>query len=172
MKIDVIKFDGKDYPLAVVDLGIIFSGYPSDQVANKSLGNALTAKTENFNIDDNEAVDIDNQIYCYLPDFMFENNPSEFEVLVAILDLENIQICNITNEARKELLKLAERETKAMYAIKQLPFYFEVGPLTNLTYFNLSVCKGENKHVVYNGCSNADAIRIIYSALCAYRMGN
>ena len=171
MKIDIIKFDGKDYPLVEVNLGFIFSDYIIDQVTNKSLAKALQARTKDFEINDIEAIDIDNQIYCYLPDFMFENNPSEFEILVAILDLENIQIRNTTNEVRKELLELAERDTKVMYASKQLPFYFEVGPLTNLTYFDLLVCKGENKHVVYNGCSKADAIRIIYSALCAYRMG-
>ncbi len=110
-------YNGKEYPIREVDLSPILEGYGVERIADSNLSKVLAESTEDFSIEDVDATELDNSIYCYLDSGLIESDPTDAEILLAIIRQEGEEQ---TDQQWYNLMRIADAEIAQMYEGKRI----------------------------------------------------
>ena len=110
-------YNGIEYPIREVDLSPILEGYGVERIADSNLSKVLAESTEDFSIEDADATALDNSIYCYLDSGLIESDPTDAEILLAIIRQEGEEQ---TDQQWYNLMQIADAEISQMYESKRI----------------------------------------------------
>lgn len=114
MKKEYIEFEGKKYLTRVVDLSPILDGYGEEMVGCAELSKALQDATKGYTIENQDATDVDNQIYCYMDSGHLECDPTDAELLFEVMQIDGISA--FTDQHWYNLMRLAQTEIANWYS--------------------------------------------------------
>ena len=158
MNKDFINYKGNEYIVRKVDLSLILDGYNNVNVSEIALSNAL--------VTEREAEDIDSTIYCYFDKNFLDTDPTDTEILLAIIRQEGED-----NESWnwRNLLYEAQMDLARMYNTKQTNIYPEMMKNSN-GEITLYLCNDTLSNVLYYGDCEQDAAIIIVNVLTTIRL--
>ncbi len=99
-------YNGNQYVIREVDLSPIFEGYGVERIGSYDLSKALQESTQA------DATELDNSIYCYLDSGVLESDPTDSEILLAIIRMEGEEQ---TEDHWYNLARLADAEISGIY---------------------------------------------------------
>ena len=114
MKKEYIEFEGKKYLARVVNLSPILDGYGDELIGCYDLSKALRDATDDFSIENQDASDVDNQIYCYMETGVLECDPTDAEILLEIMQLDGID--TFTDQSWYNLMRVAQIDIANWYS--------------------------------------------------------
>ena len=158
-------YNGKQYPIREVDLSPILEGYGVERIADSNLSKVLAESTEDFSIEDVDATELDNSIYCYLDSGLIESDPTDAEILLAIIRQEGDE------QGEQEwynLMKIADSEIAQMYESKRINMNcegYECGGDYSVYAYN-----GRCNHSLYYGKSAKQAAITMVNVLTTIRL--
>jgi hypothetical protein len=115
-------FGGVNYPIIEIDLSPILEGYGIERIGDSALSQELSMLTKDFTIDDIEATEMDNSIYCYLNTDFLNSDPTEVEILLAIIRQEGSKP---NSQQWYNLMMMAEKSISSMYEAGDINAYVE-----------------------------------------------
>ena len=139
-------YNGVQYPIREVDLSPILDGYGVERIADSNLSKVLAESTNDFTIDDAEGTELDNSIYCYLDSGLIESDPTDAEILLAIIRLEGEEQ---SDQQWYNLMRLADAEISQMYENGKINVNcegYECGGEYSVYAYN-----GDYSHSLYRG---------------------
>ena len=110
-------YNGIEYPIREVDLSPILEGYGVERIADSNLSKVLAESTEDYSIEDADATELDNSIYCYLDSGLIESDPTDAEIFLAIIRQEGEEQ---TDQQWYNLMRIADAEISQMYEGKRI----------------------------------------------------
>lgn len=158
-----IEFNGKKYLTREVDLSLILDNYSTETIASSDYGEVLRQEEE-------KGIDVsnyDNEIYCYLDRSFLESNPTDAEILLAIIHLEG------ENQNEKQwlnLAKLALEELAGMYISGKTNMYCDY--TFHGTEYILHCYCGSQRVCLYQGYSTKHLANTIITMLTTIRLTN
>lgn len=148
MKTINVTFRGKEYPVREIDLSPILEGYGVARIAGYELSVALQEATQDYEVEDVEATELDNSIYCYMDSGVIESEPTDAELLWQVVKMEGGEL---TDQQYYDLMRLAEQEINVAHergAINSNVECYEMGGrYSAYTYgegYNVSLYDGES----------------------------
>lgn len=148
MKKEYIEFEGKKYLARVVNLSPILDGYGDELIGCYDLCKALDDATDDFSIENQDASDVDNQIYCYLDSGVLESDPTDAELLLEVMRLDGVD--EFTDQHWYNLMRVAQTQIANWYS--------EGRTLVNTEGYEY----GGNYHVYMYHANNKSATHYIY----------
>ena len=158
-------YNGIEYPIREVDLSPILEGYGVERIADSNLSKVLAESTEDFSIEDADATELDNSIYCYLDSGLIESDPTDAEILLAIIRQEGEEQ---TDQQWYNLMRLADAEISQMYEGKRINMNcegYECGGDYSVYAYN-----GRCNHSLYEGKSAKVAAITMVNVLTTIRL--
>ena len=159
-------FNGVQYPIREVDLSPILDGYGIERIADSNLSKALAERTRDFTIEDADATELDNSIYCYLDSGFIESDPTDAEILLAIIHQEGDEQ---SDEHWYNLMKLADLEISKMYEQKRINMNCEAYGCGD-EYCVYAYNGNKTNHYLYRGRSVKQAAITIVNVLTIIRL--
>ena len=159
-------FNGVQYPIREVDLSPILDGYGIERIADSNLSKALAEITRDFTIEDADATELDNSIYCYLDSGFIESDPTDAEILLAIIHQEGDEQ---SDEHWYNLMKLADLEISQMYEQKRINMNCEAYGCGD-EYCVYAYNDNKTNHYLYRGRSAKQAAITIVNVLTIIRL--
>lgn len=143
-----VTFRGKEYPVREVDLSPILDGYGVECIGSYELSRALQEATQDYSVDDQEATEIDNGIYCYMGSGEIESDPTDAELLWKIVkyeggELDDQHYYNLMRQCEHEINLAHERGGIA----GNVECYEMGGEYTAYTYgqgYNINLYRGRS----------------------------
>ncbi len=159
MNKDFTNYKGNEYIVRNVDLSIILDGYNNVNVSEMGMLDA-------FDLTDKEAEAIDRTIYCYFDEDFLDTDPTDTEILLAIIrqEGEDTESWNWRN-----LLYKAQMDLVGMYNAKQTNIYTEMRKNSN-GEITIYLCNNTLRNVLYKGNSQQDAAITIVNVLTTIRL--
>lgn len=102
-----VTFKGKEYPVREIDLSPIMDGYGVERIGDYELSRALQEATKGYTIEDIEATELDNSIYCYMDSGVVDSEPTDSELLWKIAKMEGM---TLTDQQYYNLMRQCELE--------------------------------------------------------------
>ena len=158
-------YNGKEYPIREVDLSPILDGYGVERIADSNLSKVLAESTEDYSIEDADATALDNSIYCYLDSGMIECDPTDAEILLAIIRQEGEEQ---TDQQWYNLMRIAGMEIAQMYENGKINMNcegYECGGDYSVCAYN-----GRCNHSLYYGKSAKMAAITMVNVLTTIRL--
>ena len=158
-------YNGIEYPIREVDLSPILEGYGVERIADSNLSKVLAESTEDFSIEDVDATELDNSIYCYLDSGMIDCDPTDAEILLAIIRQEGE---GQTDQQWYNLMRIAGLEIAQMYEGKRINMNcegYECGGDYSVYAYN-----DGNNHSLYYGKSAKQAAITMVNVLTTIRL--
>lgn len=168
MKKNYIEFEGKKYLAREIDLSPILDGYGTTLIGCNALSMALHDATDDFTIENQDANDIDNEIYCYLESGVLECDPTDAELLLEVMRVDGIDTFadkHWYNLMRIALCELADwyHDGKTLVTIGG----YEYGGNYRVNIYQSNVVAS---HYIYDGRNAQSAAMAIMSALITIRL--
>ena len=141
-------YNGNQYVIREVDLSTILEGYGIERIGSYDLSKALQESTQDYTIEDTEATELDNTIYCYMDSGVLESDPTDAEILLAIIRQEGEEQ---TEDHWYNLARLADAEISGMYEKGEINMNaecYEFGGRYSCYAYN-----GDVRCTLYNGNS-------------------
>lgn len=158
-------YNGVQYPIREVDLSPILEGYGVERIADSNLSKVLAESTKDYTIDDAVATELDNSIYCYLDSGLIESDPTDAEILLAIIRQEGEEQ---TDQQWYNLMRIAGLEIAQMYEQKRINMNcegYECGGEYSVYAYN-----GRCNHSLYYGKSAKMAAITMVNVLTTIRL--
>ena len=158
-------YNDKQYPIREVDLSPILEGYGVARIADSNLAMVLAESTEDFSIEDADATALDNSIYCYLDSGMIESDPTDAEILLAIIRQEGEEQ---TDQQWYNLMRIAGTEIAQMHERGEINMNcegYECGGRYSVYAYN-----GRCNHSLYYGKSAKQAAITMVNVLTTIRL--
>ena len=158
-------YNGVQYPIREVDLSPILDGYGVERIADSNLSKVLAESTKDYTIDDAVATELDNSIYCYLDSGLIESDPTDAEILLAIIRQEGEEQ---TDQQWYNLMRIAGLEIAQMYEQKRINMNcegYECGGEYSVYAYN-----GRCNHSLYYGKSAKMAAITMVNVLTTIRL--
>ena len=158
-------YNGIEYPIREVDLSPILEGYGVERIADSNLSKVLAESTEDFSIEDADATELDNSIYCYLDSGLIESDPTDAEILLAIIRQEGEEQ---SDQHWYNLMRIADAEISQMYEQKRINMNcegYECGGDYSVYAYN-----GRCNHSLYYGKSAKQAAITMVNVLTTIRL--
>ena len=158
-------YNGIEYPIREVDLSPILEGYGVERIADSNLSKVLAESTNDYTIEDADATELDNSIYCYLDSGMIECDPTDAEILLAIIRQEGEEQ---TDQQWYNLMRIADAEISQMYESKRINMNcegYECGGRYSVYAYN-----GKCNHSLYEGKSAKQAAITMVNVLTTIRL--
>lgn len=169
MKKEYIEFEGKKYLARVIDLSPILDGYGDELIGCYDLSKALHDATDDFSIENQDASDVDNQIYCYMETGVLECDPTDAEILLEIMQLDGID--TFTDQSWYNLMRVAQTEIANWYSegrtIVNVEGYEYGG---NYRVYMYHANNQGATHTLYDGKNAQSAAIAMMSALITIRL--
>ena len=158
-------YNGIKYPIREVDLSPILEGYGVERIADSNLSIVLAESTEDYSIEDADATALDNSIYCYLDSGMIECDPTDAEILLAIIRQEGEEQ---TEQQWYNLMRIAGMEIAQMHERGEINMNcegYECGG-----YYSVYAYNGRCNHSLYRGKSAKQAAITMVNVLTTIRL--
>ena len=158
-------YNGVQYPIREVDLSPILDGYGVERIADSNLSKVLYESTNGYEIDDAEGTELDNSIYCYLDSGLIESDPTDAEILLAIIRLEGEEQ---SDQQWYNLMRLADSEISEMHSSGKINMNcegYEYGGDYSVYAYN-----GDYSHSLYRGKSAKMAAITIVNVITIIRL--
>ena len=158
-------YNGIEYPIREVDLSPILEGYGVERIADSNLSKVLAESTEDYSIEDADATELDNSIYCYLDSGLIESDPTDAEILLAIIRQEGEEQ---TDQQWYNLMRIAGLEIAQMHERGEINMNcegYECGGRYSVYAYN-----GKCNHSLYEGKSAKQAAITMVNVLTTIRL--
>lgn len=158
-------YNGIEYPIREVDLSPILEGYGVERIADSNLSKVLAESTRDYSIEDADATALDNSIYCYLDSGLIECDPTDAEILLAIIRQEGEEQ---TDQQWYNLMRIAGMEIAQMHERGEINMNcegYEYGGRYSVYAYN-----GRCNHSLYEGKSAKQAAITMVNVLTTIRL--
>ena len=166
MKKYMETYKGKEYPVREVDLSPILEGYGIECIGCNALSEAIIEDTKDLTVEDTEATEMDNSIYCYLDSGVIESDPTDPEILYAIMQLEGKS--GFTDQHWYNVMRMAGHEIALMHENGRINMNCECYEYAGK--YHVYAYNDDIRHHYYFGKSAETAAVVVLNMLTTIRL--